>query len=343
MNDPHDYLVYVEGLQQDFPARGGAPVRALDDVTFYVRRGETLGLVGESGCGKSTLARAALLLREPTQGRVVFDDTDTSTLRRGALRSTRRRMQMVFQDPNDSLDPRFTVLRSVAEPLVAAGTGRAEARRRAAETLERVGVPAEQHERRPHEFSGGQRQRIAIARALAGEPDFLVLDEPTSALDVSIQAQILNLLQELQRERDLTYLFISHNLGVVRHLATRVAVMYLGRVVEIGPTEQIFRDPQHPYTRALLSAVPDPSGAARERIVLSGDLPSPRHRYPGCAFASRCWLATDECRTERPPLRDHVDSAGEHVAACHHAGSPLLPADIPVGPPAAAPTDPVTA
>jgi peptide/nickel transport system ATP-binding protein/oligopeptide transport system ATP-binding protein len=318
-DDRFDYLVYLEGLSQDFAARGGQAVRALDDVTFYVRRGETLGLVGESGCGKSTLARAALLLREPTEGRVVFDGTDTSTLRRGSLRATRRRMQMVFQDPNDSLDPRFTVLRSVAEPLVAAGVDRTEARRSAAQTLERVGVPADQHGRRPHEFSGGQRQRIAIARALSSDPDFLVLDEPTSALDVSIQAQILNLLLELQQERELTYLFISHNLGVVRHLATRVAVMYLGRVVEIGETEQIFTDPQHPYTRALLSAVPDPSPTARERIVLSGDLPSPRDRFPGCAFASRCWLATDVCRTDRPRLMDHTGTAGEHVAACHHA------------------------
>ncbi|MFT4083443.1 MAG: ATP-binding cassette domain-containing protein [Nocardioides sp.] len=314
-----DHLVRFEDVQQHFAARGGA-VRALDGVTFSVHRGEAIGLVGESGCGKSTLARAALMMERPTGGHVLVSGRDAAGLTPRARRAARQRMQMVFQDPNGSLDPRYSVIRSVMEPLVAAGVGRREARERAQDILERVGVDATAVNRRPHEFSGGQRQRIAIARALAADPEFVVLDEPTSALDVSIQAQILNLLLDLQRERDLTYLFISHNLAVIRHLATRVAVMYLGRIVEIGPTEDVFGNPLHPYTRALLSAVPDPTSDPGEQIVLKGDLPSPRQRHRGCAFASRCWLATDECRQDRPALQIHYDHRPDHEAACHRAG-----------------------
>ena len=314
----HDYLLSFEGIRQDFTARGGNAVRAIDDVTLNVVRGETLGIVGESGCGKSTLARAAMLLRKPTAGRIVFDDTVVTDLRGGALRKHRMRMQMVFQDPNDSLDPRYRIDRSIMEPLLAGGRSRGEARREMEAALISAGLDPDVARRHPHEFSGGQRQRIAIARAIAAHPEFIVLDEPTSALDVSIQSQILNLLAQLQREENLTYMFISHNLAVVRHLATRVAVMYLGRVVEVGTTEEVFGNPQHPYTKALLSAVPDPNRPGTP-IVLDGDLPSPRQRYTGCAFASRCWLATDECRTTKPTLDDHTDSQGAHLSACHHA------------------------
>lgn len=311
-------LLSLNGIRQEFPGSHGRTVHALDGVTLEVERGETLGIVGESGCGKSTLARAALLLRRPTAGEVTFDGEDALRLRRGELRRHRRRAQMVFQDPNDSLDPRYRVLRAVAEPLRAAGVGRREAADRARAALRAVGVPPDAERRYPHEFSGGQRQRIAIARAVATEPDLVVLDEPTSALDVSIQAQILNLLLRLQEEKRFTYLFISHNLAVIRHLSHRLAVMYLGQVVEVGPTATVLSSPQHPYTLALLSAVPEPGPRSRERIVLSGDPPSPTQRRPGCPFASRCWIATDLCRAERPPLVSS-GTAG-HLTACHYPG-----------------------
>jgi len=315
-----DALMTLNGIRQEFPAAGGRTVHALDGVTLEVKRGETLGIVGESGCGKSTLARAALLLRRPTSGEITFDGDDALALRGTRLRSHRRRAQMVFQDPNDSLDPRYKVLRSVMEPLLASGVGRKEAKERALEALDAVGAPDGAAGRYPHEFSGGQRQRIAIARAIATEPELVILDEPTSALDVSIQAQILNLLLELQESKKLTYMFISHNLAVIRHLSHRVAVMYLGRVVEVGPADSVLADPLHPYTAALLSAVPEPDAGKRERIILQGDLPSPTRRQAGCAFASRCWLATEKCRTEAPPLVAS-DAAtvpgGGHLVACH--------------------------
>lgn len=314
-----DVLVRCEELRQEFGARGGNAVRALDQVTLEIRRGETLAVVGESGCGKSTLARALMLLNKPTAGHVVFDGRRMDQIRGRDLVRERRRMQMVFQDPTDSLDPRYTARRSVMEPLLAAGVPRTQAARESAAVLADVGISTEMLAKYPHEFSGGQRQRIAIARALATRPEFMVLDEPTSALDVSVQAQILNLLKRLQTERGLTYLFVSHNLGVVRHLADRVAVMYLGRIVEIGAADDIFTNPQHPYTRALLSAVPDPQNPSSRRIVLEGDLPSPRKRYSGCAFADRCWLATAECREEKPPLTEHPETSGNQLAACHHA------------------------
>ncbi|WP_200811086.1 ABC transporter ATP-binding protein [Demequina sp. NBRC 110057] len=314
-----DPLMVLNGIRQEFPSSRGRTVHALDGVTLTVERGETLGIVGESGCGKSTLARAALLLRRPTSGEVFFDGKDALSMRGGALRSHRKRAQMVFQDPNDSLDPRYRVQRSVAEPLRAAGVSRADAAERAMAALAQVGVPEDAAWRHPHEFSGGQRQRIAIARAIATEPELVVLDEPTSALDVSIQAQILNLLLELQERQQLTYMFISHNLAVIRHLSHRVAVMYLGRIVEVGPAADVLANPLHPYTTALISAVPEPEATKRERIVLTGDLPSPASRPTGCAFASRCWLATEQCRTEAPPLTTTAMSepGSGHLVACH--------------------------
>ncbi|GAB3595627.1 ATP-binding cassette domain-containing protein [Microbacterium tumbae] len=251
----NDDVLRVRNVTQRF-GHGEGAMTALDDVSLDVRRGETLGLVGESGSGKSTLARAVLLMRRPTAGAIEFDGEDVTSLRGRALRRHRRRVQMVFQDPNDSLDPRFTIARSVAEPLVAAGIPGAERRMRVFESLEQVGIPADAAGRYPHEFSGGQRQRIAIARAMAAEPEFVVLDEPTSALDVSVQAQVLNLLVRLQEQTGVTYLFITHNLSVVHHVAHRVAVMHDGRVVEEGAGEQIMTDPQHPYTQGLLESMP---------------------------------------------------------------------------------------
>ncbi|WEG08678.1 ATP-binding cassette domain-containing protein [Microbacterium horticulturae] len=250
-----DIVLQVEGLTQRF-GHGEQAMTALDDVSLDVRRGQTLGLVGESGSGKSTLARAVLLMRRPTAGRIDFDGADVTNLRGPALRRHRRRVQMVFQDPNDSLDPRFTIARSVAEPLIAAGVRTGARRGRILESLERVGLPSDVVARYPHEFSGGQRQRIAIARAMVAEPEFVVLDEPTSALDVSVQAQVLNLLVRLQEETGVTYLFITHNLSVVHHMAHRVAVMHDGRIVESGSGEQVMTAPRHPYTQGLLESMP---------------------------------------------------------------------------------------
>ena len=250
-----DDVLRVRNVTQRF-GHGNDTMTALDDVSLTVPRGQTLGLVGESGSGKSTLARAILLMRTPTAGSIEFDGTDVTGLRGSALRRHRRRVQMVFQDPNDSLDPRFTVARSIAEPLVAAGVGAKERRRRIADALDRVALPMDAAGRYPHEFSGGQRQRIAIARAMAAEPEFVVLDEPTSALDVSVQAQVLNLLVQLQKDSGVTYLFITHNLSVVHHIAHRVAVMHRGRVVEEGTGEQVMNAPEHPYTRTLLESMP---------------------------------------------------------------------------------------
>jgi len=309
---------------------GGPPVRAVDGVSFDLLKGETLALVGESGCGKSSAGRTILRLQEPTSGSAVFEGVDLFSLDRAILRRTRRRMQIIFQDPYSSLNPRMTVGAAVAEGIEIhrLATG-AEVGRRVAALLEEVGLDPGYARRYPHEFSGGQRQRIGIARALAVQPAFIVCDEPVSALDVSVQAQVLNLLADLQRDRGLSYLFIAHDLAVVRQLAHRVAVMYLGRIVEEGPTEPLLQHPHHPYTVALLSAVPEPDpGRRRSRIVLGGDLPSPRYPPPGCPFHPRCFHpARDErCRRERPELR----AIGDTMAACHHAES-TPPPGAPVG------------
>ena len=321
-------LVRVEGLKMHFPTssglvfgRRGNDVRAVDGVTFEIRRGETLGLVGESGCGKTTVGRTILRLYDPTEGRIGFDGTDVASLSTGDLRQLRKRMQMIFQDPYSSLNPRQNVGNIVGEPLRVHGIAKGKAAEtRVRELLEVVGLPQGAGNRYPHEFSGGQRQRIGVARALAVNPDLIVADEPVSALDVSIQAQIINLLEDLQDEFDLTYLFIAHDLAVVRHISDRIAVMYLGRVVEISPAEELYTAPLHPYTKALLSAVPIPDPRVemrRERIILAGDLPSPANPPPGCRFHTRCPFAqVARCPDEVPELRELQPG---HTVACHYA------------------------
>ena len=324
-------LLRVENLKVHYPVREGllrrvvGAVKAVDGIDLDIMPGETLGLVGESGCGKSTFARAILQLQHVTAGRVLLntgnsDETirDMTSLAPDALRALRREMQIVFQDPYSALNPRLRIGRILTEPLRAMGQGDAAARkRRAGEVLEQVGLPASSASRFPHEFSGGQRQRIGIARALAPRPRFIVLDEPVSALDVSVRAQVLNLLQDLQADLGLTYLFVSHDLSVVRHLCGRVAVMYLGRIVEEGPTGEIFERPRHPYTEALLSALPLPvPELKRQRILLRGDPPSPLEMPSGCAFHERCRAATERCARERPPLTAHDRP---WAAACHYA------------------------
>jgi oligopeptide/dipeptide ABC transporter ATP-binding protein len=311
----------VEGLQKRFPARGGHRV-AVDGVSFAVRPGETLAIVGESGSGKSTVARIVLRLLDANAGTVHLDGDDITRLRGRALRRRRGRMQIVFQDPYSSLDPRMTVQATVAEPLRIAGR-RNEVRTRVAEVLELVGLGRELCDRYPHELSGGQRQRVGIARALVLEPELLVLDEPVSALDGSVQAQILNLLVDLQTRLGLTYLLISHDLSVVRHVADRVAVMHLGRIVETGATEAVFASPQHPYTQALLSASPEPDPAAerdRQRIVLRGDLLDATDLPTGCRFRTRCWRATDKCAAVDPALESVPGQPPDHQVACLHPG-----------------------
>jgi oligopeptide transport system ATP-binding protein len=318
-------LVEIKDLKKYFSASRGQVVRAVDGVSFNIRRGETLGIVGESGCGKTTIGRCLLRLIEPTSGEVRFDGGDLLALGRRDLRRLRRRMQIIFQDPYSSLNPRMKVGAIIGEPLaVHEKLSRSDERARIAELLELVGLAPEYANRYPHEFSGGQRQRIGIARALALNPDFIVADEPVSALDVSVQAQIVNLLQELQERLGLTYLFISHGLAVVEHISTRVGVMYLGKLVELAPAVEIYRRPLHPYTQALLAAspVPDPSlrGArAEKRVRLTGDVPTPLDPPAGCRFHTRCPHATEQCRQAEPPL---VEVAPGHWAACflHPAG-----------------------
>jgi oligopeptide/dipeptide ABC transporter ATP-binding protein len=321
---PADALLEVRGLRKYFPQKGGFfgrqrdPVRAVDGVTFWLRRGETLGLVGESGSGKTTTGRALLRLIEPTEGVAKFEGRDVFAMERRELREMRRRAQIVFQDPFASLNPRMTVGDTIREVLhvhkLTKGKKAAESRIR--ELLETVGLLPAHADRYPHEFSGGQRQRIGIARALSVEPDFIVCDEPVSALDVSVQAQVLNLLESLQDRLGIAYLFIAHDLSVVEHVSDRIAVMYLGRIVEMGAAASIINDPRHPYTRALLSAVPVPEpGRKRDRIVLSGDVPSPSNPPTGCPFHPRCQhpLKDADCAAMVPPL---AEKAPAHFAAC---------------------------
>ena len=322
-----EVLLEVENLVKHFPVGGGmftrpvAAVRAIDGVSFTLNRGETLGLVGESGCGKTTTGRCILQLERPTSGRIVFEGVDLTTLDEAALRKVRRRVQVIFQDPYSSLNPRMTIGQILAEPLKVHGIVRDAAAReaRVQELLQQVGLLPQHAKRYPHQLSGGQRQRVGIARALAMEPSLIICDEPVSALDVSIQAQIINLLEDLQSRFGLTYLFIAHDLSVVRHISDRVAVMYLGKIVEIADRTALYEEPLHPYTRALLSAVPIPDPAveaARERTVLRGEVPSPLNPPPGCGFHPRCPIAVDRCSAEVPALRE---LRGAHSGACHLA------------------------
>jgi oligopeptide transport system ATP-binding protein len=319
-------LLEVANLVKHFPIKSGilfdrvvGQVRAVDDVSFDVRRGETLGLVGESGCGKSTLCRTLLRLIEPTSGSIQFEGSDLVDLGRSDLRSARRDMQMIFQDPYASLNPRKRVGQIVGDPIALNGLASGdEMKEQVQELLELVGLSTEHYNRYPHEFSGGQRQRIGIARALALRPKLIVADEPVSALDVSIQAQIINLLDELQEKLGLTYIFVAHDLGVVRHVADRIAVMYLGKIVEIGPAEEVYSNPVHPYTEALLSAVPIPdprANAERKERILEGDVPSPANPPPACRFHTRCPYATEICSEVEPELVEHRRA---QWAACHH-------------------------
>jgi oligopeptide/dipeptide ABC transporter ATP-binding protein len=322
-----DDLLVVENVKKHFPITRGivfqkqiAAVKAVDDVSFVVRRGETLGVVGESGCGKSTLARCVARLLDPTSGRIVFDGTDITSLSRAEMRPIRREMMMVFQDPYASLNARKRVGFIVSEPLEVHRIGtEAERKRRVQDLLEVVGLNPEHYNRFPHEFSGGQRQRIGVARALAANPKLIICDEPVSALDVSVQAQILNLLKDLQKEFGLTYLFIAHDLNVVRHISDRVMVMYLGKVAEVGVGSQLYEEPKHPYTGALLSAVPIPNpalGRQRKAIVLEGDVPNPINPPEGCRFHTRCpRFVEGHCDVEEPLLRNF---GADHEAACHY-------------------------
>lgn len=317
-----DILLNVENLKKHFPIKGGilqkqiGEVKAVDGLSFYVKRGETLGIVGESGCGKSTTGRLLTRLIEPTEGKVIFDDQEVTSLSMSEMRKLRREMQMVFQDPFASLNPRHTVEKILEEPLIVHGIGNSQERKKMVQDmLAVVGLSSYHAKRYPHQFSGGQRQRIGIARALMTKPKLILLDEPVSALDVSIQSQVLNLLEDLQKDFNLTYIFIAHDLGVVRHISDRVAVMYLGRMVELTESEKLYAKPLHPYTRALLSAVPIPDpDYVKEETLLSGDIPSPSNPPKGCAFHTRCAECMAICKTERPEFNE-VEPG--HYVACH--------------------------
>jgi len=325
---PGEKIVQLRDLKMYFPVTSGilfqrkvADVKAVDGVTFDVRRGETLGLVGESGCGKTTLGRVVLLLYKPTGGSVIFNGKDLTTMKGGDLRRMRRHMQMIFQDPYASLNPRMTIGSIIAEPIIIHGLAknRKERQERVQQLMGVVGLNPYYANRYPHEFSGGQRQRIGIARALAVQPDFIVCDEAVSALDVSIQAQIINLLEDLQEQFGLTYLFIAHDLSVVRHISDRVAVMYLGKLMELTDRQELYENPLHPYTKALLSAVPIPDPAIemrRERVILTGDVPSPLHPPAGCVFHTRCPIAIDDCSKAVPEWRNVGTGDKEHWVAC---------------------------
>lgn len=312
----HQTLVEIKDLKKHFPASHKQFVRAVDGVSFTIQRGETLGLVGESGCGKTTVGRCLLRLIEPTSGEVRFDGRNLLEINRQQLRELRRRMQIIFQDPYSSLNPRMKVGEIVAEPLIVHNVGaKSERRERVAELLRVVGLDPDYASRYPHQFSGGQRQRIGIARALALNPDFIVADEPVSALDVSVQAQVVNLLQDLQEQFGLTYLFISHGLAVVKHISSRVGVMYLGKLVELAPADEIYDKPLHPYTQALLAAIPIPDPEAEKRAVtrLGGDVPTPLNPPSGCRFHTRCPQAMARCKIEEPKFSEITPG---HFAAC---------------------------
>ncbi|APH04431.1 ABC transporter ATP-binding protein [Bacillus weihaiensis] len=316
-----ELLLKVEGLKKYFPINGGlfgkkqGEVKAVDDLTFYVKKGETLGIVGESGCGKSTTGRLLMRLLEASDGRIIFEDKELRHLSKSDLRKTRRDMQMVFQDPYASLNPRHTIETILEEPLIVHGIGTKEERKkRVKEMLEIVGLNSFHARRYPHQFSGGQRQRIGIAKALMTKPKLIIADEPVSALDVSIQAQVLNLMKDIQHEFQLTYIFIAHDLGVVRHISDRVGVMYLGRLIELADSETLYSNPLHPYTKALLSAVPiaDPD-IKRERIMINGEIPSPSNPPAGCAFHTRCAECMDICKITKPESKE----INGHFVACH--------------------------
>ena len=316
-----ELLLEVNGLKKYFPITGGilgrkqGEVKAVDDVSFYVKKGETLGIVGESGCGKSTTGRLLMRLIEASDGKIVFEDKEITSLSKSELRKTRRDIQMVFQDPYASLNPRHSIEQILEEPLIVHGIGTKEERKKQVrDMLEVVGLSSYHAKRYPHQFSGGQRQRIGIAKALMTKPKLIIADEPVSALDVSIQAQVLNLMKEIQKEFQLTYIFIAHDLGVVRHISDRVGVMYLGRLIELAESEELYENPKHPYTKALLSAVPIPDPDVKKKtILIEGELPSPANPPSGCAFHTRCKECMDICKTTRP----QETILNGHFVACH--------------------------
>ncbi len=319
-----EYLLEVKNLVKEFPIKGGifgkqvGAVKAVNNVSFRIKKGETLGLVGESGCGKTTLGRSLLRLIEPTSGEIIFNGQDITKLDAKAMRDMRRKVQIIFQDPYASLNPRMTVGAILTEPMEIHGLylDKTERRKRLLELIDQVQLPEDALNKYPHEFSGGQRQRICIARALAVEPEFIVCDEPVSALDVSVQAQVVNLLMDLQKDLGLTYLFIAHDLKVVEYISNRVAVMYLGNMVEVAESSELYGGSKHPYTKALFSAIPNPNpNVTKERILLEGDIPSPMNPPTGCHFHPRCWLATDECKKKYP---DSTELTATHEYRCYN-------------------------